>query len=135
MNAGNTLATAIQIGNPVSYPKAVRALKATNGIVEQVTEPELADAAAFADRYGFFNDPQTGVAVAATVKLVKSGQIPRSSRIVVISTAHGLKFVDFKLRFHQGELSETNTSLQNLPIAVSNDVDAVLAAIRGRLPA
>ena len=60
MTAGDTLATAIQIGNPVSFPKAVGAMKATNGIVEQVTEAELANAASRADRFGFFNDPQTG---------------------------------------------------------------------------
>ena len=135
MNAGSTLATAIQIGNPVSYPKAVRALQATDGIVEQASESELADAAALADRFGFFNDPQTGVALAATIKLVKSGQIPRSSHVVLISTAHGLKFVDFKLRFHQGQIPETNSSLRNLPVNVPNDIDAVRAAIDGRLPA
>jgi threonine synthase len=135
MNAGNTMATAIQIGNPVSFPKAVTALLATNGIVEQATEAELADAAAFTDRFGFFSDPQTGVALAATFKLVKSGQIPRASRVVVISTAHGLKFTDFKLRFHQGDIPETTSSFQNLPIDVPNDIPAVRAAIDGRIPA
>src|SRR5437868_3846136 len=57
MTAGDTLATAIRIGAPVSFPKAIRAMKATNGIVEQVTEAELANAASHADRFGFFNDP------------------------------------------------------------------------------
>ena len=135
MVAGTTLATAIQIGNPVSFSKAVKALQTTNGIVEQVSEAELADAAASADRFGFFNDPHTGVALAALTKLVKSGQIPRSSRAVVISTAHGLKFIDFKMRFHQGDLPETSRSLQNLPISVPNDVQAVRAVIDGRLTA
>jgi threonine synthase len=135
MTAGTTLATAIQIGNPVSFAKAVKALQATNGIVEQVGEAELADAASYADRFGFFNDPQTGVALAALTRLVKSGQIPRSSRSVVISTAHGLKFIDFKMRFHQGNLPETNRSLQNLPIPVANDIRAVRAAIDGRITA
>ena len=49
-------------------------MKPTNGIVEQVTEAELANAASQADRFGFFNDPQTGVALAATAKLVRVGR-------------------------------------------------------------
>jgi threonine synthase len=134
MTAGKTLATAIQIGNPVSFPKAVRALKATNGIVEEVSEIELANAAAAIDRFGFFNDPQTGVALAAAAKLVRSGQIPRDSRVVVVSTAHGLKFIDFKLKFHQQLLAGTVRSLANLPIEVSSNVDAVRAAIDSKLP-
>jgi threonine synthase len=135
MTAGNTLATAIRIGNPVSYPKAVRAIKMTNGIVEQVSEVELADAAASVDRLGFFNDPQTGVAVAATAKLVRSGTIPSSSKVVVISTAHGLKFVDFKLRFHKQELAGTSTALTNLPIEAPSNPDVIRSIIDERLPA
>jgi threonine synthase len=135
ITAGDTLATAIQIGNPVSFAKAVNALKATNGIVEQAGEAELADAACSADRFGFFNDPQTGVALAAHTKLVKSGQIPRSSRIVVISTAHGLKFADFKMRFHQGGIPGADPSLRNLPVSVPNDIGAIRTAMDGRLPA
>jgi threonine synthase len=133
--AGSTHATAIQIGNPVSISKAVKALRATNGIVDQASEAELVNATAQVDRFGFFNDPQTGVALAVTMKLARSGAIPRGSRVVVISTAHGLKFVDFKLRFHQGRLAGGDTSFQNLPIEVSSNIDAVRSAIDGRLPA
>lgn len=135
LTAGSTLATAIQIGNPVSFGKAVKVLRATEGIVEQATEAELAYAAARVDRFGFFNDPQTGVALAATMKLVKAGTIPRASRVVVISTAHGLKFADFKTRFHQGQIRETDPSLQNLPINLPADLNAVRSAINGRIPA
>jgi threonine synthase len=135
MTAGATMATAIRIGNPVSYPKAVRALQATNGIVEEVTEAELANAAAAADRYGFFNDPQTGVALGALSKLVKSGAIPRAATVVVISTAHGLKFTDFKLKFHQKQLPGTAASLANLPIDVPSNADAVRSVIERVLSA
>jgi len=135
IRAGQTHASAIQIGNPVSFEKAVKVLKETNGIVEQASERELADAAAMTDRYGFFVDPQTGVALAALLKLARSGAIPKSSSVVVISTAHGLKFVDFKLRFHQREIPETNATFANLPIEVPADVDAVRSALNGRLPA
>jgi threonine synthase len=99
-----TLASAIQIGNPVSYEKAVDAIRRFDGIVEQATEQELAEASARADRTGLFNCPHTGVALAALEKLVRRGDIRRSDRVVVISTAHGLKFVDFKLRYHEMRL-------------------------------
>jgi threonine synthase len=122
--AGTTLATAIQIGNPVSFEKAVRVLKATDGLVEQASESELAYAASSVDRYGFFNDPQTGVALAATMKLTGNGTIPKGSSVVVISTAHGLKFIDFKVQFHN-----------NPPVEVPPSAEAVLAALAGRLPA
>jgi threonine synthase len=135
VTAGKTHATAIQIGNPVSFGKAVRALRATDGIVEQSTEAELVNACAEVDRFGFFNDPQTGVALAATIKLVQSRMISPSSRVVVISTAHGLKFAEFKTKFHRGQLPEVNPSLQNLPIDVPADTQAVRAAIDGRIPA
>ena len=69
-----TLASAIQIGNPVSVSKAIRTLQRYDGIVEQATEAELADAAARADRTGMFNCPHTGVALAALIKLVERGR-------------------------------------------------------------
>src|SRR5213594_1428739 len=135
VTAGNTYATAIRIGNPVSFAKAVKALRATNGIVEQATEAELVAACAEVDRFGFFTDPQTGVALAATMKLVKANVIPRASRVVVISNAHGLKFAEFKTKFHQGQLPEVDPLLQNNLIEVPADVAAVRAAIDGRIPA
>jgi threonine synthase len=135
VTAGNTHATAIRIGNPVSFGKAVKALRATNGIVEEASETELVRATAEVDRFGFFNDPQTGVALAAMIKLIKAKVIPSTSRVVVISTAHGLKFAEFKTKFHQGQLPEVDASLQNNPIEVPADVASVRAVIDGRIPA
>ncbi|MBK7827717.1 threonine synthase [Nannocystis sp.] len=99
-----TLASAIQIGAPVSLPKAVRAIVECEGIVEQASEAELADAAAMADRTGMFNCPHTGVALACLIKLVRAGTIDRAARVVVVSTAHGLKFTEFKARYHEDAL-------------------------------
>ncbi len=111
-----TLASAIQIGNPVSFEKAVDALKRYDGIVEQASEAELADACARADRTGLFNCPHTGVALAAMEKLVKRGEIKKSDRVIVISTAHGLKFVDFKAQYHEMRLQDIASELPNPPI-------------------
>ncbi len=125
ITATPTQASAIQIGNPVSVAKAIRTLKRYRGIVEQATEEELADAAARADRTGMYNCPHTGVALAVLLKLRKSGQISGSERAVVISTANGLKFTDFKLGYHRGSLPQLSSSLANVPIELSNDYDAV----------
>ena len=70
ITAQPTLASAIQIGNPVSVKRAIRTLQRFNGVVEQASEQELADEAARADRTGMFNCPHTGVALAALRKLV-----------------------------------------------------------------
>ncbi len=124
-----TLASAIQIGNPVSVKKAIRTLQRYNGIVEQATEDELANAAAAADRTGLFNCPHTGVALAALIKLAKRGEITSRDRVVVISTANGLKFADFKLQYHEGRLEGLTSPYTNKPVELPNDYDAVRRAI------
>ena len=129
MAAQPTLASAIQIGNPVSVKKAIRTLQRYNGIVEQATEEELADAAAAADRTGLFNCPHTGVALAALAKLVKRGAVTKTDRVVVISTANGLKFTDFKLQYHEGTLPGIAPTHGNRPVELPNEYDAVRQAI------
>jgi threonine synthase len=131
VDAQPTQASAIQIGNPVSIQKAIRTLKGYNGIVEQATESELAEAAARADRTGMFNCPHTGVALAALIKLRERGVIASSDRVVVISTASGLKFTDFKLGYHENRLPEVTPQHVNLPTALPNDYDAVRKAVDG----
>jgi threonine synthase len=125
IHARPTLASAIQIGNPVSVEKAIDAVKRYDGIVEQASESELVEAAAHADRTGLFNCPHTGVALAALVKLVKRGAIRRQDRVVVISTAHGLKFVDQKVDYHQMRLAGIVSEVPNPPIELPADYGAV----------
>ena len=132
VQAQKTLASAIQIGNPVSFEKAVRILKQFNGIVEQATEEELADAAALGDRTGMFNCPHTGVALAVLIKLLKAGKIAKSDRVVVISTAHGLKFVEMKVKYHQRQL-EFPSRHANDPIELPARLDAVKEALQKAL--
>jgi threonine synthase len=124
-----TLASAIQIGNPVSVKKAVRTLQRYDGIVEQASEQELADASAEADRTGMFNCPHTGVALAVLKKLVARGQIDAGERVVVISTANGLKFTDFKVGYHEGRLPGIESRVANHAISLPNDYAAVLRAL------
>ncbi|NUQ00652.1 MAG: threonine synthase [Armatimonadetes bacterium] len=125
VEAQPTAATAIRIGNPVSIKRAIRTLQAFDGIVEQATESELANAAAWADRGGTFNDPHTGVALAALVKLVERKVIRRDERVVVISTAHGLKFPEWKVSYHEQRLPEVEAHHANPSLDLPNEVDAV----------
>jgi threonine synthase len=134
IQAQKTLASAIQIGNPVSFQKAIRTLKQFNGIVEQASEEELADAAALGDRTGMFNCPHTGVALAVLLKLLKAGKIDSAERVVVISTAHGLKFVEMKVKYHQQELGFPSRHA-NQPIELPARLDAVKEVLQKALDA
>jgi threonine synthase len=104
-------------------------LKQFNGIVEQANEEELADAAALGDRTGMFNCPHTGVALAVLIKLLKAGKIDKKERVVVISTAHGLKFVEMKVKYHRKEL-DFPCRHANQPIELPARLDAVKNALK-----
>ncbi len=134
VQAGTTLASAIQIGNPVSLPKAIAALARFDGIVEQADEDELANASARADRTGMFNCPHTGVALACLEKLVAAGTIHREQRVIVISTAHGLKFTEFKTRYHRRDLG-FSAPHANVPVELGHDPQQVVDALHRVLDA
>ena len=131
--ARKTAASAIQIGNPVSVQKAVRILQKFGGIVEQASEDELANAAALADRCGMFNCPHTGVALAALVKLKARGLVEPDERVIVVSTANGLKFSEFKVGYHRGALEGVTPRYANLPVELPADFDAVRRTIDERV--
>ncbi len=133
IEAEKTLASAIQIGNPVSIRKAIDTLKDFNGIVEQAGEQQIMDACAAADRAGLFSCPHTGVALAALKKLIGRGLVAPDHRVVVISTAHGLKFPQFKIDYHWGEAGELDNPDANPPEKVENSLEAVRSAIYRRL--
>jgi threonine synthase len=120
-----TQASAIRIGNPVSAPRAMAALEAMKGVVEQATEDELADACARADRSGLYACPHTGVAIACARKLRTRGTIGPNERVVVVSTASALKFTEFKVGYHDNKLPEVDARLANAPIALPPDVEQV----------
>ena len=129
VTAKPTMASAIQIGNPVSIKKAIRVLQEFDGIVEQASEEELAEASAEGDMTGLYNCPHTGVALAALKKLLARGKIRRDARIVVISTAHGLKFTDFKTKYHESRIEGMKCRLANPPLEVAADYDKVRDAL------
>ncbi len=129
ITAQSTQATAIQIGNPVSIHRAIRILKKFDGIVDQATEEELADAAARADRTGLFNCPHTGVALAVLIKMVERQQIQKNDRVIVISTANGLKFPEFKVAYHNVAPGEPAPQYLNTPLELEAELEDVLKQI------
>jgi threonine synthase len=129
MTPKKTLASAIQIGDPVSVDKAIKTLKEFNGVVEQASEDELADAAALADRTGTFCCPHTGVALAAMIKLLEKKVISPKDRTIVISTAHGLKFSEFKVGYHEGKIPGVNSRYANRPLELIPDAGLVREAL------
>ncbi|MCA9682053.1 MAG: threonine synthase [Myxococcales bacterium] len=128
VQAQPTLASAIQIGNPVSLGKAVAAINACKGLVLQASEEQLANASAKADRSGLFSCPHTGVALACLEQLVESRTIARGDRVVVVSTAHGLKFTEFKAGYHEERLSFASR-YANKPVAMSGDPEQAVGEL------
>jgi threonine synthase len=134
VKAQPTQASAIQIGNPVSAPRAIRALQAMNGLVEQANEQELAEVAAEADATGMYTCPHTAVALSAMKKLHQRGVIKSTDRVVCVSTAHGLKFTEFKARYHEGKLDGVVSHRANPPVNLPADYGQVIDAIRRHFP-
>ena len=133
LEAQSTLASAIQIGDPVSYEKAVQAIQETDGIVEQVSEHEMAAAAARADMTGMYTCPHTGTALAALFKLLNRGVVQSHERVIVINTAHGLKFTPFKVGYHEGTLAEVESDLANPPVYLPADPGVVKETVQRKL--
>ena len=137
-NPGNKkmqeIASAIQIGAPVSIKKAVRVLEAFDGIVEEATEGELANVAAKANRTGLLCCPHTGVALAVLEKLLQKGMIKKNNRTVVISTANGLKFTDFLYKYHTNKIRGVESKYAHQAMELPPDYEKVRKAILKKLP-
>jgi threonine synthase len=134
----DTQATAIRIGNPASWKKALRVLQATGGEVEQVTEIEIAEAKAEIGVDGIGCEPASAVTLAGLKKLRKRGFVKSRETVVLILTGHLLKDPDFTIKFHRGELftgtryeSETTQirHLQRAPMVLDADLGAVIAVL------
>jgi threonine synthase len=111
-----TKASAIQIGNPVSYKKSVRELIHFKGIVEVVSEMEIMDWKAQIDRLGISICPNSAVAVAGAMKLNRNGIIKENEDVVVILTAHGSKFSNTSVEYHKSSVNQfANQTLSITP--------------------
>ncbi len=111
-----TLATAIKIGAPVSWKKALRAVLRSGGEIISVTEQEIADAKAMIGRDGIGCEPASATTVAGTKKLVAAGHIRRGESVVAVLTGHVLKDPDYVSAYHRGTLALESTGAEPLQI-------------------
>jgi threonine synthase len=121
-----TLATAIRIGAPVSWPKAAFEIETTNGTVQSVTEQQIADAKAMIGRSGIGCEPASAASLAGLKKLVDAGTIDRSADVVAILTGHLLKDPDYVYRYHTDQLKtpsgdKITSTFGNAPVVMPND--------------
>ena len=131
-----TLATAIRIGNPASWKKAVRILEQTGGTVEQVSEIEIAIAKAEIGSDGIGCEPASAVTLAGLKKLVKQGLVKPAESVVLILTGHLLKDPEFTLKYHRGELFDPESGEMSQivrkrrnPITLDATADAVIRTL------
>ncbi len=130
-----TLATAIKIGDPVSWPKAQFEIETTNGVVESVTEQEIADAKAIIGASGIGCEPASAATLAGIRKLTAAGVMSRDADVVAVLTGNVLKDPDYIYRYHTGQLkapdgSEIAPTFGNRPVVVANDADRIAELIR-----
>jgi threonine synthase len=134
-----TMATAIRIGNPASWKKALRVIRETEGTVEQVSEVEIALAKAEIGAEGVGCEPASAVTLAGLKKLVRQGFVKPNETVVLVLTGHSLKDADFTLKFHRGDLfdqtphqseSRILQPWQRSPLVLEPSVDAVIKLLQ-----
>jgi len=129
-----TMATAIRIGNPASWKKALRVIRETCGAVEEVSELEIAVAKSEIGAEGIGCEPASAVTLAGLKKLVKQGFVKPNETVVLVLTGHILKDPDFTLKFHRGDLftgtayeqDRRQRPYQRAPIVLPPRVQAVI---------
>jgi threonine synthase len=136
----DTRATAIRIGNPASWRKAVRAIQETGGWCLDVTEAEIAIAKAEIGAEGLGCEPASAVTLAGLKKLRAEGKVASGETVVLMLTGHTLKDADYTINFHRGKLlakDETEgreaeiAGLRRDAVAVEATPAAVLDALKG----
>ncbi len=125
-----TLATAIRIGDPVSWPKALHEINSTHGVVERVSEQEIADAKAIIGRCGIGCEPASAATLAGILKLTAAGIIDREADVVAVLTGNVLKDQDYIHKYHTGTLVapggvKIRSTYGNQSIVVLNDADKI----------
>jgi threonine synthase len=118
-----TVATAIRIGDPASYDRAVRSIRETNGVVIDVPDAEILEAKAVVDASGVGCEPASAASVAGARALVARGIVRREDTVVAVLTGHILKDSDILLKYHRD--TEPAPALANRPIEIDADLGAV----------
>jgi threonine synthase len=132
-----TRATAIRIGNPASWEKAVKVLQATGGACEQVSELEIAQAKAEIGAEGIGCEPASAVTLAGLKKLLRQGFVKPEETVVLVLTGNLLKDPDYTMEFHRGDLFKDTPYEQSAkldrfrhpPVVLDATLDAVIKTL------
>jgi len=135
----HTVASAIEIGRPVNLPKALRALAIMNGVVREATDEDILEHRAMVARFGFGCEPASAASVAGLRMLLAEGVIGPGETVACILTGHELKDPNVTVKYHTGidlksaqdlaSRQEPRGALCNRPMAVADDLDAIIRAI------
>jgi threonine synthase len=136
----STIASAIEINRPVNLNKCIRALEICNGVVRDVLDQEILDAKAKVGAGGIGCEPASAASVAGAKLLREQGVIEADDRVVCILTGHLLKDPDATVAYHTtdqdmfnkvlGQRGVKRASFANRAVAVSNDLDEIIKAIK-----
>jgi len=129
-----TLATAIKIGDPISWPKALHEILTSGGVVEKVTEQEIADAKAIIGRCGIGCEPASAATLAGIRNLVAAGTMAAGADVVAVLTGNVLKDPDYIHRYHTSSLNAPDgtplrSTFANPPVVVPPDADRIAALL------
>jgi threonine synthase len=132
----HTLATAIKIGDPVSWPKAFQEVEVSKGVVEKVSEQEIADAKAVIGRCGIGCEPASAATLAGIKKLRQTGAIGETEDVIAVLTGNVLKDPDYIYQYHTGQLKDPEgrkieSRFGNKPIVAPNDANAIARILEG----
>jgi len=123
-----TVATAIKIGDPASWDRAVRTIRETNGVVTAVADLDILEAKAIIDASGVGCEPASAASVAGAKQLHERGVIRRDDRVIAVLTGHVLKDHGALLTYHQE--TEPPPRYANRPVEIAADLAAVEALLR-----
>ena len=118
----DTIASAIKIGNPVSWEKALRSIRETDGVVEQVTDNQILDAKAIIDASGVGCEPASAASLAGARKLRDMGVIAKDDHVVCVLTGNLLKDPETTVKYH---IEGISARYSNKPVAVEADLDRI----------
>lgn len=125
----DTIATAVKIGNPISWKKSIRGIEWSRGVVEEVSEQQIMDAKAMVDQAGIGAEPASCCSVAGIKKLVRSGIIHKEDKVVAILTGSLLKDPDAVVNYHLGKLKGIESTYANRPIQIEPSLEAIRKAL------
>ncbi|MFH1256540.1 MAG: threonine synthase [Candidatus Diapherotrites archaeon] len=129
----DTIASAIKIGNPVSWKKAFKAVKWSGGTVEEASDEEIMAAKLEVDAAGIGAEPASCASIAGMKKLVEAGTIDRKEKVACILTGNLLKDPGILVDFHAGKGvkgAERLSGKANRPEKIPADINAVEKSLK-----